>query len=283
MQNLKAMLVAGFLVHTVVTTGVCANVGAQDRPLFPSSGPAATAAKTNAATASTALTALSAEGNEVDLASGLASGLASESASASALDTTSDQPARGSKTLLGSVARPSASDGTLAASASKGFMGELLPTAAALGGTLLVIVLARSAVKRFGNKFTGGKRPSGVVEILARYPVARAQNIVLVKVGRRVLVAHQGAQGMQTLSEFSSPEDVADILSRVEAGTRGSSEFSFDSLLRQSGKAFESSEASTGRAEKLAAFDPRDSLPPELRNAQIERVDLTRRGRGGAR
>ena len=182
-----------------------------------------------------------------------------------------------------SGSRTAQGDGTLAAGASRNFVGEILPTAAALGGTLLAIVLARSAVKRFGGALAGGKRPSGLVEILARYPVARGQQIVLVKVGRRVIVAHQGAQGMQTLSEFSSTEDVADILARCEAGVRGTSEFSFDSLLRQSGKAFESADKGNARAPKLAAFDPRDALPMALRGAEIETVDLTRRGRGGAR
>jgi hypothetical protein len=74
---------------------------------------------------------------------------------------------------------PEDKNATLASgAASQSFMDEVLPTAAALGGTLLVIVLARSAVKRFGGNLGVGKRPSGVVEILARYPVARGQQVI---------------------------------------------------------------------------------------------------------
>lgn len=167
--------------------------------------------------------------------------------------------------------------GSLAEGArERGFFGEILPTAAALGGTLLVIVLTRSVIKRFGGQLGPGKRPSGVVEILARYPVARGQQVVLLKVGRRVLVVHQGAQAMQTLSEFSEGDDVADLITRCEAGAKNAKDptrdFSFDALLRTAGKSFDE-ETGAGRA---ARIDPRDALPAVMRGAEIETVDLTR-------
>jgi len=153
-------------------------------------------------------------------------------------------------------------DGTLSPGASRSAFSELVPTGIALGATLLVIVGARSAVRRFGPGSVTGKRPQGVVEVLARYPVARGQQVVLLKVGRRVIVAHQGAQGMQSLSEFTGEAEVADLLARCEAGARAAGPFSFDALLRQS------SERS------------RDHLPAGMRDAEIETVDLTRRRRG---
>ncbi|MEY4119308.1 MAG: hypothetical protein RLZZ116_2636 [Planctomycetota bacterium] len=163
---------------------------------------------------------------------------------------------------------------------------ELLPTGLALGATLLVIVLARSAIKRFGGKLPGARRPQGVVEVLARYPIARGQQVVLLKVGRRVIVTHQGAQGMQALSEFSAEADVADLIARCEAGERAKSPFSFDALLRQSDKSFDGKAASASAAKSPAlrnrALDPRDALPALMRDAEIETVDLTKRKRGGA-
>ena len=180
---------------------------------------------------------------------------------------------------------------SLAAGASRGFMDELLPTGVALGATLLAIVLARSAARRFGTRLTGGKRPQGVVEVLARYPVARGQQVVLLKVGRRVIVAHQGAQGMQTLSEFAGEAEVADLLARCEAGSRGTAQFSFDSLLRQSSKSHDAAEGSDAaaatRGARAVARPPSAetlaALPEAFRGAEIERVDLTARRRGGAR
>jgi flagellar biogenesis protein FliO len=187
-------------------------------------------------------------------------------------------PARSLAASLPREAETATGDfGSLAEGArERGFFGEILPTAAALGGTLLVIVLTRSVIKRFGGQLGPGKRPSGVVEILARYPVARGQQVVLLKVGRRVLVVHQGAQAMQTLSEFSEADDVADLITRCEAGAKNAKDptrdFSFDALLRTAGKSFDE-ETGAGRA---ARIDPRDALPAVMRGAEIETVDLTR-------
>ena len=169
---------------------------------------------------------------------------------------------------------------------TRSFTQELLPTALSLGATLLVIVLARSAIKRFGGKLPGARRPQGVVEVLARYPIARGQQVVLLKVGRRVIVTHQGAQGMQALSEFSSESDVADLVARCEAGERAKSPFSFDALLRQSDKSFDGKPTAAAAAKAAPArgraLDPREALPALMRDAEIETVDLTKRKRGGA-
>lgn len=180
--------------------------------------------------------------------------------------------ASGAATAKPKVDAGASGSGTLAAGAEKSsFLDEVLPTGAALGATLLVIVLARSAAKRLGGVAGRAPRPSGVVEVLARFPVARGQQVVLLKVARRVIVVHQGAQGMQTLSVFESADEVADVISRCEAGSRNTREFSFDSVLRASGKAFEPKAATRGREADLFA------------GAEIETVDLTRRGRSGGR
>lgn len=176
---------------------------------------------------------------------------------------------------------------TLGGSAeSSAFTGQVVPTALALAGTIAAIFLAKQLVKRFGNRLGGGKRPSGVVEVLARYPFARGHHIVLIKVGRRVLVTHQSAQGITTLSEFTSQADVADLIARCEAGARGTEQFSFDSLLRNSDREFDAPGAADRRAQKAQRADQRNEqrsvLPASVRGAEIETIDLTRR-RGVAR
>ncbi|MBI1303057.1 MAG: hypothetical protein GC172_04645 [Phycisphaera sp.] len=169
-------------------------------------------------------------------------------------------------------------------------MDQVVPTALALGGTLAAIFLMRFIVKRFGGNMGGAfgkaKRPSGVVEVLARYPFARGHHIVLIKVGRRVLVTHQSAQGIQTLSEFSSPGEVADLIARCEAGARGTDQFSFDSLLRANDREFDAPRQQPvllGQDRKPAPRAPRpasgvrEALPPAARTAEIETIDLTKR------
>jgi flagellar biogenesis protein FliO len=174
-------------------------------------------------------------------------------------------------------ARKTAASLGAGASESSAFMGQVVPTALALAGTIAAIFLAKMLMKRFGNRLGGGKRPSGVVEVLARYPFARGHHIVLIKVGRRVLVTHQSAQGIQTLSEFTSQADVADLIARCEAGARGTEQFSFDSLLRNSDREFDAPNAQDRRAQKPQRSDPRSTLPASVRGAEIETIDLTRR------
>ncbi len=196
---------------------------------------------------------------------------------------TAPAPSFGAATAASDLAETNqegAGRGTLAGAASRTFASELLPTGLALGATLLVIVLVRSGLKRFGGglpgSLRGARRPQGVVEVLARYPIARGQQVVLLKVGRRVIVANQTPQGMSSLSEFTAEAEVADLLARCEAGARAASPFSFDALLRQSGKAMDA-EGTRAARQKI---DPRDSMPAIMRDADIEMVDLTRPRKG---
>lgn len=170
--------------------------------------------------------------------------------------------------------------GSLAAGASESsaLMDQVVPTALALAGTIAVIFLARFVVKRFGERLGSGKRPSGVVEVLARYPFARGHHLVLIKVGRRVLVTHQSAQGIQTLTEFTSQAEVADLIARCEAGARGTDQFSFDSLLRSSDREFDAPGLLDRRAtQKPQRAETRSASAVAGRPAEIETIDLTRR------
>lgn len=91
----------------------------------------------------------------------------------------------------------------------------------------------------------GGRAPSGVLEILGRYPVARGQMLVLLKLDRRILLLGHSAHGragstgggFATLSEISDPEEVASILMRVEEGTGESFASRYEQLLKGEGDA----------------------------------------------
>lgn len=179
------------------------------------------------------------------------------------------------------------------AAAGGGIFGEVLPTALALGATLLAIVLVRSLARRLGGPLAGARRPSGVVEVLARYPVSRGQQVVLLKVARRVIVACQTPAGLRTLGEFTDADDVADVIGRCESGARGTAAFSFDAILRRSARVHD--EAESGLPDPSAAVAPapagllrrgrsgRAGLPDAFAGAEVETIDLTRGGKRGAR
>jgi flagellar biogenesis protein FliO len=65
----------------------------------------------------------------------------------------------------------------------------------------------------------GGRAPSGLLQVLGRYPVGRGQTLILLKLDRRVLLVCQsvGARGagMRTLCELTEPEEVASVLMRA--------------------------------------------------------------------
>lgn len=66
-------------------------------------------------------------------------------------------------------------------------------------------------------------RPAGVMSILARYPFGRGSALVLVECGPKIILLHQhaGRGGEVTaLSEFSSPEEVAGLRTRLGAVER---------------------------------------------------------------
>ncbi len=104
-----------------------------------------------------------------------------------------------------------------------------------VGFGLLVVVglmmLARGAARRFGGQLTGGGQPSGVLEVLGRYPIARAQQLVLLKMVGRVVLLHQSRAGVTTLSEITDPDEVATVLSRVRTAARSGSAGRFHGFL----------------------------------------------------
>ncbi|HZW06299.1 MAG TPA: flagellar biosynthetic protein FliO [Phycisphaerales bacterium] len=100
-----------------------------------------------------------------------------------------------------------------------------VPLAVVVGVILIASLLFKRAVKSGGSLASaigaGGRAPAGLLEVLGRYPVARGQTLVLLKLDQRVLLLSQTqatrghAGGFATLSEITDPVDVASILSKV--------------------------------------------------------------------
>ncbi|MHC5112904.1 MAG: flagellar biosynthetic protein FliO [Planctomycetota bacterium] len=102
----------------------------------------------------------------------------------------------------------------------------------ALAFVLALALVVRVIMRRASGVLGGGGRPAGVLEILARYPVARGQALLVVKVARRVLIVHHGGNGMTTLSEITDADEVAALLARMESGSRTRDALKFRNTLR---------------------------------------------------
>ncbi len=135
---------------------------------------------------------------------------------------------------------------------------ELLRVGFALVVVIGLMLLARGAARRFGGPLAGGGQPSGVIEVLGRYPIARSQQLVLLKMVGRVVLLHQCRAGVTTLTEITDPDEVATVLARVHTAQRSGSPGRFQGFLsRAVGVSPAQKEASNGTVV----------------------VDLTRRGR----
>lgn len=114
-------------------------------------------------------------------------------------------------------------------------------TVAALAGVLGMIVVIAAIIRKVSRQHgglsglvgPGGKAPSGVVYVLARYPLGGGQTLILLKIERRILLLCSGrgrgvsSPTMATLAEFTDPEDVASLVikTRDQEGESISSRF----------------------------------------------------------
>ncbi|MBM4114055.1 MAG: flagellar biosynthetic protein FliO, partial [Phycisphaerae bacterium] len=135
----------------------------------------------------------------------------------------------------------------------KAWVPEWLSDSSFLQGILPIAVVAILAVALRGLVARGlgrAARPSGVLEVLSRYPTGRGQHIALIRLGRRVLAVHQSDRSMTTLCEVDDADEVAELISKSREGARDS----FARLL----------------ARRRAADDPFEG---------VETIDLTAGGR----
>jgi len=108
---------------------------------------------------------------------------------------------------------------------------ELMRVGLPLLGVVTLMIVIGVVVRRVGGPLARGGRPSGVLEILGRYPLARGQQLVLLRLMSRVVLLHQTRNSLSTLSEVTDADEVAALLARVEAATRSGQPGRFRGLL----------------------------------------------------
>ncbi len=109
---------------------------------------------------------------------------------------------------------------------------EIARILGALGVVLGLLVVLRMVFRRFGGVLGSAGRPSGVIEIMARYPMGKGQVLLVLKMARRIILVHHCGTSMTTLSELTDPDEVASLLARLEAGSRPRDSLRFQSTLK---------------------------------------------------
>ncbi len=125
-----------------------------------------------------------------------------------------------------------------------------IQTILALLGVVLLILglgqlykkLARSQGGLVGQLGAGGTAPSGIIEVIGRYPISKGMTLVVLKFDRKILLlshaqTRKGKWGsgasMQTLCELNDAEDVASILLKARSASGDSIAQSFEQTLRE--------------------------------------------------
>lgn len=117
-------------------------------------------------------------------------------------------------------------------------------TGGALAIVITLIMLLRvglTKVSRLGGGLShefgaGGRAPSGVLQVLGRYPVSRGQSLVLLQMDRRIVLLGQTASGFTTLSEVTDPDEVASLLVKTRDEEGLSMAAQFNAMLDEVGR-----------------------------------------------
>lgn len=121
------------------------------------------------------------------------------------------------------------------------FSGTTSRTIIALIAVIALALILKFGIKRLAGLSNGlssqlgaaGRSPSGVLEILGRYPISRGQTLVLLRLDRRIVLLSQTPAGFSTLSEVSDPDEVASILMKARDDEGASLAARFNTLLRE--------------------------------------------------
>lgn len=110
----------------------------------------------------------------------------------------------------------------------------ILNTITALGVVIGLILLMRLGInKATGRSLIGGR--NGAVTVLSRTSISPRNQVMLLRMGHRILVVSEGSNGMNTLADVVDPDEVAQLLATVSANQPGSITQSFNQLLNRAG------------------------------------------------
>jgi len=103
---------------------------------------------------------------------------------------------------------------------SGGPLTGLAQTLGALALVVALIFLVRYLLRRFGGA-SGSPGRSEAIEVVARTVVAPRQQLMLVRLGQRLMLVGAGSGGFSALGEVTDPREVAELLKTAAESKRG--------------------------------------------------------------
>jgi flagellar biogenesis protein FliO len=146
----------------------------------------------------------------------------------------------------------------------------------------LGIVIGLILVLRWCGKFffpaASGRGAGRAIEVLSRSPLSPKQQVMLIRVGRRLIVVGDSGSQMNALCEITDPDEIAELAGQLQASKSPSGGGMFGTLFGRSRREYESpadAPVETGNGLREAETDevPVTSAREELSGLR-ERVRL---------
>lgn len=88
-----------------------------------------------------------------------------------------------------------------------------------VGALVLVIgliVVLRVVLRASAPTLGIGGRPGGVLQVLARYPIGKGQQLLVLSFAGRIVLLHQAGTNVRSLCEITDPEDIDSVHERLD-------------------------------------------------------------------
>lgn len=155
--------------------------------------------------------------------------------------------------------------------------------ALALGTVIGLILLMRFA----GKRWLGASAAVGagkVVRVLGRATTGPRQQVVLIQIGRRIVVAADNAGQMSSLCQITEADEVASLLGQLEETTSAAPAMGFAKWFKRAETDFDDADADEGLvragAVVISPTSSRSSEDPSLEHARGEIASLMDKVRG---
>lgn len=152
------------------------------------------------------------------------------------------------------------------ARAPSGVFPDLARLALALGVVLALIFALRWLSRRVFPSVSAGQS-SAAVRLLARSVVTPRQQVLLLQVGRRIVVAADNGSQLSPLSEITDADEIAGLLGQIDSTRSGSISGAFGALF---GKATQQLEQDVGPRPETDAAHHDDALAGDARAVRGE-------------
>lgn len=151
------------------------------------------------------------------------------------------------------------------------------PRVLAALGIVIGLIFVLRWFGRFFFPATGGRGKSRAVEVISRSPLSPKQQVMLLRVGRRLIVVGDSGSQMNPLCEITDPDEVAALVGQLQGERSSTPARAFGSMFGRSRQVFEAED--DGRPPPSEGLREPEEQDPPVATAREELSGLRERVR----